>query len=265
MKKKKLKKFDKYWYYRHSVQSPDQDVRFIEKTYLTLRNRQPCIFREDFSFTFAICCEWVKLGAKHRAVAVDCDKEPLKYGRQNYLPLLKPAQQQRVSVVRSNVLSKCLPHADIIAALNFSYFIFKKRAQMKKYFSYCRKALHNRGLLVLDCFGGTGCFESNEDKEPCDGFTYYWDQINFDPISHEALFRIHYQRPGERKRRNVFTYSWRLWTIPELKDLLKEAGFSKTHVYWEGSHRDGTGNGRFTPVQKGEECESWVAYLIAEK
>ena len=164
MKKKKLKKFDKYWYYRHSVQSPDQDVRFIEKTYLTLRNRQPCIFREDFSFTFAICCEWVKLGAKHRAVAVDCDKEPLKYGRQNYLPLLKPAQQQRVSVVRSNVLSKCLPHADIIAALNFSYFIFKKRAQMKKYFSYCRKALHNRGLLVLDCFGGTGVLNPTKTK-----------------------------------------------------------------------------------------------------
>ncbi len=263
--KKNKKKFDKYWYYRHSVQSPEQDVRFIENCYRTLCKKRPFVFREDFAFTFALCCAWVKLSHTHKAIAIDRDKKPLSYSKKHYLPLLKPKEQQRVSVINSNVLKKNLPRADIIAALNFSYFVFKKREEMKKYFTHCRKALNKKGLLVLDCFGGSQCFQANEDKEVYNGFNYYWDQVSFDPISHHSLFRIHYKRRGENKRYNVFTYDWRLWTIPELKDILQEVGFRKTHIYWEGSKKDGSGNGRFKIVKKGEECEAWVAYIMAEK
>ena len=32
---------------------------------------------------------------------------------------------------------------------------------------------------------------------------------------------------------NAFTYEWRLWAIPEVLEMLKEAGYAKSRVYWE--------------------------------
>ena len=154
---------------------------------------------------------------------------------------------------------------DIISALNFSYFVFKQREELKKYFNNCFKSLKSDGLLILDCFGGSQCQESNEEQINYGDFIYYWDQKNFDPISHHALFYIHYKKKGEKKRERVFTYDWRLWGIPEIEDLLKEVGFRKTHIYWEGTDKKGEGNGVFTRKKKGEECESWVAYIVSEK
>ncbi len=260
------KNFDKYWHYRHSVQSPDVDVRFMRKCYRELKNKEPYVFQEDFCSTFALSCEWVRLNALNRAVAVDIDSAPLRYGKDNYLPLLNQDQQNRISLRRANVLHyKKTNKVDIIGAVNFSYFTFKKRKELKKYFQNCLKSLKSQGLLILDCFGGSDCFSANEERVSHKGFVYYWDQHNFDPISHHARFYIHYKRRGERKRHKVFVYDWRLWTLPELTDLLREVGFRKTHVYWEGTDKDGEGNGRFTRRKKGEECESWVAYIVSEK
>ena len=56
-----------------------------------------------------------------------------------------------------------------------------------------------------------------------------------------------------------------MWSIPELKDILEEVGFKKVHVYWEGTDEDGDGDGEFKRVEKGEDCESWIAYLACEK
>ncbi len=263
--RKKKTTFDKYWHYRHSVQSPDQDVKFIRDCYIRHSGRRPVIFCEDFSFTFALSCEWVRANRKHKSIAIDIDKDPLDYGKKMYLSQLSSHQQKRIQVIHANVLRKDLPSADIIAALNFSYFTFKLKKQMKTYFRQCHKRLRAKGIFVLDCFGGSQCLEANEEIEEGKRFTYYWDQVNFDPVTHHSLFYIHYKRKREAKREKVFTYDWRLWTIPELRELLQEAGFRRTHIYWEGSRRDGTGNGKFTPVEKGEECESWIAYIIAEK
>jgi hypothetical protein len=44
-----------------------------------------------------------------------------------------------------------------------------------------------------------------------------------------------------------------------------EVGFSKVHVYWEGTAKDGSGDGNFTRVDHGESCQSWIAYVVAEK
>ena len=48
-------------------------------------------------------------------------------------------------------------------------------------------------------------------------------------------------------------------------DLLEEVGFKNTHVYWEGTNEDGEGDGNFVRVTQGEECESWVSYIVSEK
>ncbi len=257
--------FDKYAYYRRAVQAPEDDVIFIRNTYRDLRDEEPRILREDFCGTFSICCEWVKLNRLHEAHGVDLDSEPIGYGRVHYFPKLQPHQQVRVAVHQENVLSPHLPKADIICAMNFSHYILKERATMIEYFRNCLASLRGRGILLVDAFGGSHCQEQNEEVTPHRGFKYYWDQVSFDPVTNFAKFHIHFKVDGTAKQEKVFTYDWRMWSVPELREMMVEAGFRKTHVYWEGTARDGRGNGIFTRTEKGEECEAWIAYVVGEK
>lgn len=256
--------FDKYELYRKAVQSAENDVQFIRDTYVELKGKQPRVFREDFCGTFALSNEWIKLNPRHESIGIDLDPEPMAYGRQHYLTQLKPEQQRRMKLIEGNVLDPNLPKADIVAAMNFSYFCFKQRDLLKKYFANVYRTLGKDGIFLVDLFGGSQCYDAIEDTIKHEGFTYYWDQTNFDPVTNEALFHIHFRVKGQKIER-VFTYDWRLWTIPELRDIMAEVGFRKSHVYWEGTAADGSGDGNFTRVDHGEACQSWIAYVVAEK
>ncbi len=265
LKSKPKSDFDKYYYYQESVQSPDNDVLFLRKAYKEFNGgNDPKVLREDFCGTFAICCEWAMLDSSFQSIGVDLDDEPINYGKENYLSQLNDDQQSRVQIIKQNVLSPELPSADVIVAVNFSYFIFKERSKLIEYFSNCKKSLNENGVLVLDCFGGSECMEENEEETEHDDFSYFWDQDSFDPVTNHAQFFIHFQPDGQKKKEKVFSYDWRMWSIPELKDIMLEAGFSEVKVYWEGTDDDGEGDGEFTVVEKGEDCEAWVAYLVAK-
>ena len=261
--KSKKKPFDKYHYYTESVQSPDVDAKFLRKVYAELRSLDPLILREDFCGTFALCEEWVKLSPDHTAYGLDLDMEPLLYGQARVQG--KPSSfRQRLHTMQMNVLDELAPHADVVAALNFSYFIFRERFQLLNYFRRVHSSLQKNGVFVVDAFGGSACQEKNEEITRHKGFKYFWDQKSFDPVTAQAQFAIHFQVGKGIKRRNVFTYDWRMWTLPEIRELMLEAGFKTTHVYWEGTTKNGGGNGRFRRVQKGEECLAWVAYIAGE-
>ena len=258
-----MKEFDKYNYYLKSVQSPDTDVEFFDKSFKDLRKREAISLREDFCGTFSIACEWVKLNNKKQALGVDLDLEPIKYGKKTYFTKLNKDQQSRIQILHSNVMSPENPKADIISASNFSYFCFKTRAKLKDYFTKALNSIHQNGMFVVDCFGGTDTTKPvEEETEHEEGFSYFWDQDSFDPVTNFAQFYIHFQREGEEKRKQVFSYDWRMWSIPEIKDLMLEVGFKKVVVMWEGTDEDGEGDGVFTTVEKGEDCESWIAYII---
>ena len=51
--------------------------------------------------------------------------------------------------------------------------------------------------------------------------------------------------------------------MPEIRDILSEAGFSESFVYWEGFDRRGKGSGVFKKRKKGESCDTWVAYIVS--
>ncbi len=257
--------FDKYEFYQRAVQSPDVDAAFLQRVFQEIRGRDGKILREDFCAAFALCCHWAKLGSDKIAYGIDLDPEPLQYGRDHYLSLLEAEAQTRVKTFLTDVLNPELPKADIIAALNFSYFGFKDRPTLKRYFEACYKSLDADGLLVLDCFGGPACMEPNEHETEYDDFSYFWDQDSYDPITNEARFAIHFKLPGQKKLTNVFTYDWRLWSLAELRDLMLECGFSKVHYYWEGTDDEGEGDGEYAKVESGEICESFVAYIVGAK
>ena len=257
--------FDKYAYYQKAVQSPDSDAEFLQKIYTEINEKPGQHMREDFCAAFALCCEWVKLDAANRATGIDLDPEPVAYGRENYLSALTAEQQSRVELLEADVISTELPKADIISALNFSYFGLKERPMLLDYFKSCLATLNDDGILVLDSFGGSDCMEPNEHETEHDDFSYFWDQDSYHPLTNEAMFYIHFKRKGEAKREKVFTYDWRLWSIAEITDLLAEAGFSSSHIYWEGTDEDGDGNGEFERTTEGELCEAYVAYIVGCK
>lgn len=268
--KKELPPFDKYYYYRKSVQGPEDDVIFLRDTYREITGRPPVTMCEDFCGTFSISCEWLKLDPSFKAIGVDVDPEPINYGRQHYLSQLTKDQQDRIQIIEKSVLDEDLPQVDMISAMNFSYFLFKKRQRLKAYFTSVYNRLNTGGVFLVDCFGGTECQQSTEEEteHQDEGFTYFWDQDNFDPLTNQARFYIHFKRKGEKKREQVFIYDWRVWSIVEIREVMAEVGFSKTHIYWEGTDEDGEGDGNFTRVkdgEHGEECEAWIAYIVAEK
>ena len=262
---KTKKEFDKYLYYLKSVQSPEDDVQFLKNTYEELKKKTPRVLTEDFCGTFKICCEWAKLNPKNKAIGIDLSEEPIQWGKEHHLSELEPEARKRITLLNENVMAPELPTSDIIAAMNFSYNIFKSRQDLKAYFTAAKNRLNDDGLLICDIFGGTGIDEDVEEETVHDDFSYFWHQETWDPVTRFGKFHIHFKRKGEKKREEVFTYDWRLWTIPEIRDLMDEIGFSKTHVYWEGTDEDGDGDGEFKKTETGEACEGWIAYIVAEK
>lgn len=257
--------FDKYKFYHQAVQSPDADCEFYEKAFKEIhKNKKLTTLREDFCAAGAISVEWVKLNKKYKSAGLDLDPEPMAYGREHYVSKLTKEQKGRVVLIQKNVMEKNLPVADMVAAVNFSYCLFKKRTELKQYFQNVYDSLNRPGLFIVDIFGGSQCGDAIEDKHKFKNMTYYWDQKGFDPVSAEGLFQIHFRYKGI-KYENVFSYDWRMWTIPELKELMLEVGFDDIKVYWEGTNRNGGGSGIFKQVEKGEPCLSWIAYVVGVK
>jgi arylsulfatase A-like enzyme len=54
-------------------------------------------------------------------------------------------------------------------------------------------------------------------------------------------------------------------SLTTLAELLAEAGFRNSTVYWEGSDEDGEGNDEYSPVERGDADPAWIAYIVAER
>lgn len=256
---------DKHILYELSVQNVVDEVKFLDETYEDLRSRPARTLREDFAGTTAAACEWVKTRDDCQAFAVDIDPEVLDWGRARHVDKLSPEQQQRIELIVGDVVEAKTPLSDIIIAFNFSYFIFKTRDTLRAYFENARRNLQPDGIFMLDCFGGSEAYEESEEETKQDDFTYIWDQHAFDPVSGDIHCYIHFKFPDGTKMREAFSYDWRLWTLPEIRELLAEAGFSKSTVYWEGSDEDGDGNDEYRPAERGDSDPAWIAYIVAER
>jgi hypothetical protein len=64
----------------------------------------------------------------------------------------------------------------------------------------------------------------------------------------------------------AFSYHWRLWTLPEIREILVEAGFGQVDIYWEGTDESGEeGDGIYTPQTIGDADAGWVCYIVAQR
>ncbi len=254
---------EKYDYYERSVQSADSEVAFMWDEYKRHYGHVPFSLREDFCGTGAISCEWVQQDKRCEAFGIDLDPEPIDMGKERHFSKLTKQQQGRMKYLQQNVMNAKAPSMDVICAFNFSYFIFRERKQLLQYFKSVHKSLNKQGIFYIDLFGGPESQKLVTDTKKVGKLTYYWECQHFNPVTHECTFAIHFKDAKGKKHQNVFTYHWRLWTMPELRDLLNEAGFSKVVSYWEGDDDDGGGNGEFVPADDAENCDAWVSYIAA--
>ncbi|MDP7029674.1 MAG: class I SAM-dependent methyltransferase [Phycisphaerales bacterium] len=249
--------------YELSVQDPDNEVSIIKQIWEEQRGRPCQSIREDFCGTAAVAMRWVADDPSHTAVCIDLDDDVLAWARARLPERLDESQAGRLSIIKGDVLSTPTDSVDCLLAHNFSYYIFKDRKRVIEYFQTARQGLVEDGLFILDCYGGSDSFVEMEEARDLDGFTYVWDQDSYDPVTGDVVNHIHFHFPDGTKIQKAFTYEWRLWTIPEIREMLLEAGFSDVKVYWEGTEEDtGEGNGEWAAVESGEACEGWIAYIV---
>jgi cyclopropane fatty-acyl-phospholipid synthase-like methyltransferase len=255
---------DIYELYEASVQEPEAEVDLIDQAWKELRGRTCRHIREDFCGTAAVACEWVKRRKTNTAIGVDISPVPLNWGRSRMPKRLNAEQRKRVQLLQADVRTVVTRPVDSVLAMNFSYMIFQKRDELRAYFSHVRGGLVEDGMFLLDAYGGSDSFLEQKEERDLDGFTYIWNQRYYNPITGRAINDIGFKFPDGTRIKRAFTYEWRLWTLPELREILIEAGYRDVNVYWEGTDEEtGEGDGNWSISRRGEACPGWVAYLAA--
>ncbi|MEC7585105.1 MAG: class I SAM-dependent methyltransferase [Planctomycetota bacterium] len=258
---------DKHVLYELAVQAPEREVKFLSRCYKKTTGEPLRVMREDFCGTAVMASWFVKLHKENRAIGIDLDQPTLDWGiRNNVEKLLDDEQKSRLSLINSDVCDVTEPKAQLIAALNFSYSVFQTRAAMLTYFKTCFDALEPGGMFFVDDWGGPDVIEEDHfDRTKHKGFTYVWEQRSWDPISNHIVCAIHFEFPDGTRMKNAFVYDWRLWSLPELQEIMQEVGFEDVHVLWEGSDKNGEGNGVFKRRERGEADDAWIVYVVGRK
>lgn len=268
---------DRHELYQLSVQNVESEIDFVDTEYERLRSRKAVRLREDFCGTGLTSCEWVRRRASNRAFGLDIDQPTIDWGLEHNLAGLDPKEQDRIRLINRNVLTPGdAVNMDCVLAMNFSYWLFKTRDELRAYFKAVRASLADDGVFFLDHYGGSETMTEMVEKRAIEGkkgrsFTYEWDQASFNPITGEMTCRIHFRFPDKTRMKNAFEYHWRLWTLPEIRELLTEAGFSQVTIYWEGDELDkkgeptGEGNGEFLPAEVGTADPAYISYITAQK
>ena len=262
-KRSMAKRYDRHELYEASVQNVAETCSFIDFHFRQLRDRKPRSFREDFCGTASAACEWVRLRGSNSSLGVDLDPDVLKWGRRHRRKKLSKSQRQRVALMESDVRSTRTPTVDVVGAFNFSYWVFRQRSELLDYFRSVRQSLKKDGLFFLDAYGGSeACKEARESLE-FEDFTYVWEQARFNPITGSMRTHIHFKFPDGSKIKKAFSYHWRLWTLPEIRELLAEAGFIDSLVYFEFLDDEGNGLGEWYPASDAPADDAWIANIIA--
>jgi len=260
---------DRHILYELSVQCAEAEVNFIDRSFRLLRGRSAHALREDFCGTASVCCEWVGRRKTNRAIGVDLDSEVLEWGTDHNLSRLDAGVRQHVTLLNEDVRDVATRPQDVIVAMNFSYWLLMDRQSLKQYFDGVRSSLKNDGIFFLDAYGGYDSFRVITEERTIDGpdgsFTYVWEQEAYDPISGRLRCNIHFAFEDGSRLDRAFSYDWRLWTLPEIRELLLEAGFTRVVVYWQGWEDDETPDGVFVPTESADPDAGWICYISAER
>ena len=260
--------------YQKSVQSPDNDMPMLSDYFKEYTGKPLRQFREDFCGTAYLSAYFVTQHAKNQALGVDLDWPTLNWGMKHNLSPLTPDQQTRISLVNENVLDVQQPRMQMIAALNFSYMVFHDRPTLLQYLTNAKESLpawrstrdgylgreakvrcfrKNRGKLKIRKTKTLGISFSHGIK------THSIPSRIYIPPAFIFLFRI------AVKSAMLLSTIGGSGTIPEVTELMAEAGFKDIHVLWEGTDPDTKeGTQTYHRTEKGDADLAWIAYIVGK-
>ncbi|XP_006347239.1 uncharacterized protein [Solanum tuberosum] len=300
----------KFSLYQQSVQSPKGDISYLQKFFLMyVGGRVPLHFQEDFCGTALLSTEWLHSDARRTAIGLDLDVEALDWCMENNVNKVGADVSSRIFLFHGNVLQPLeaklvnvatqylmqneilgdseddspdyklmkdfqFPARDIVCAFNYSCCCLHTRQELVSYFKHALSALNKKGgIFVMDLYGGTSAEHELRMQRKFPNFTYVWEQAEFDIIKRKTRISLHFNlHKPQRKIRHAFSYSWRLWSLPEIKDCLEEAGFQSVH-FWIRHMPDsedirstyGLAAGRdikYEEVTSFQQQDSWNAYIV---
>lgn len=273
---------DRHDLYELCVQSPVHLAPLVR----AIHGGSPRTLGEDFAGTAALSIEWARTGGE--AVAVDLDAGALA----------KHPDAPGVRKIHADVRDIADP-ADVVFVGNFSIGYLHTRAELVAYLRHARARLStlsprgrgqgerssaprasSPGVFVCDTYGGDSAFTTGFVHRPhpipkaLDGVggrlcRYTWEQREADPLTGMVTDVIHFRIEdcGEiiEELDDAFVYEWRLWSVPELRDAMLEAGFSRTEVYAKLADAiDEDGNAYVQPVEDAAEelDESFIVLVV---
>ncbi|HEY4002055.1 MAG TPA: class I SAM-dependent methyltransferase [Candidatus Xenobia bacterium] len=269
------RRIDPLMAYELAVQDADTEVGYFERTFRRYRGRQPHVMREDFCGTSALSLSWIQK-RNHRAIAIDLDLPTLDWVAQHRLSKLPPSVAGRLRQVHGDVRKGSGERVDLVCGMNFSYMILKTRPALLQWLRCAYRELVSDGILFMDLFGGQATMQDNQLERSVEhphvlprmyrNFTYEWRQDGFDALTHQSTCSINFRFPDGSCLDRAFTYDWRLWTCPELRDALHEAGFQDVRFLQCKVSKAGTEIDRyFEPKQLTSTAETWWLYVVALK
>jgi hypothetical protein len=278
--------------YRWAVQDPETHAEVLRIMYERVRPGHSAVtLREDFSGTSAESVAWVALNPNRRAVCVDLDGPTVAWAAKRASRILGP-HASRVRMVTGDAMMVKPPEvaeADIISVLNFSVLYLRERAVLGAYLKHARECLAERGILVMNVFGGAEAVKPGTTSHwitpaprlageasppPPPPFGYHWEVRSFEAATGRMDCRIHFELaakgPGMPPTfvRDAFRYEWKLWTLGELTQACREAGFARVEV-WRHTYDASKGAaGVFLGAVDAAvvaELPSWTAYVVAAR
>ncbi|MFI4862210.1 MAG: hypothetical protein ACIAXF_16215 [Phycisphaerales bacterium JB063] len=265
--------------YRLSVQHPLAEVAFVERVWAHYRAvpandgemREPLLLREDFAGTCALAAAWVQSHPERQAMAIELDEPTAAWAAEAYQSC--PHCAEDLHIVADDVMAVPEPATDVTLALNFSTLIYHDEASLLAYLRHARACLAEDGLLVLDLFGITPDQVPSEQSRAIDPddattppFTYSWQQRRYAPATQRIDCRIHFTLADGSAMRDAFVYDWRLWDMPTMLRLMREASFAQAEAWgqaaMDGGGDDGPVDGRFSVLDPPPGEGDWVCYLV---
>ncbi|HZW10751.1 MAG TPA: class I SAM-dependent methyltransferase [Phycisphaerales bacterium] len=254
---------DKHTLYELCVQSPGDMVPMLR----AIHGGDPRLLGEDFAGSAALSYVWAESAAERFATAVDLDASAL----------MRRPDHPRVARIVGDVRTAADPAeraCDVLFVGNFSIGYLHTRAELVAYLRHARSRLRPGGVFVCDTYGGESAFLTGEvtrDHRLPDGrrVRYTWEQRDANPLTGMVTDVLHFQvdRAGEVEQRlpEAFVYHWRLWSVPELRDAMIEAGFAATEVYDRTPDAtDAEGNAYVLPAGgDGDVEESFIVCVAA--
>lgn len=264
--------WDRFALYELCAQAPERDARMLR----AIHGAEPTVLGEDFCGTAALSAAWVGLVPGARAVGVDHDAETIERAKRR--------QKPGMTLVRADVLKE-RSRVDVIAVQNFSINEWHTRERLVRYFAHARSRLKPGGCLVCDVYDGsdaflTGTIRQSVTPPPTPSplstpkgtkIAYFWEHRTADPLTGRVVCAMHFEvrhpRGDVERWDDAFVYDWRHWSVPELRDAMREAGFARTEVYPRTADAlDGDGNLYAAPVEDALELgDSFNVYVVGRR